>query len=166
MDFLDERAGLPTPEKEGIYYIKQDLDLGKIRGLDPWAVENGIHLIRMEADAAEGIMMIRRSNQQQYGTVHGGMLVAFADTIAGHSLVPHGKVCVTQGSTVNFLRPAAGAYLFCRATPVKVGSRICVVSVEQRNDRDELITTALFTFAVVRTIDPVTLPPKHPNLTF
>ena len=111
-------------------------------------------------------MMIRRSNQQQYGTVHGGMLVAFADTIAGHSLVPHGKVCVTQGSTVNFLRPAAGAYLFCRATPVKVGSRICVVSVEQRNDRDELITTALFTFAVVRTIDPVTLPPKHPNLTF
>ena len=162
MDFLDERAGLPTPEKEGIYYIKQDPDLGKI----PWAVENGIHLIRMEADAAEGIMMIRRSNQQQYGTVHGGMLVAFADTIAGHSLVPHGKVCVTQGSTVNFLRPAAGAYLFCRATPVKVGSRICVVSVEQRNDRDELITTALFTFAVVRTIDPVTLPPKHPNLTF
>lgn len=166
MDFLDERAGLPTPEKEGIYYIKQDPDLGKIRGLDPWAVENGIHLIRMEADAAEGIMMIRRSNQQQYGTVHGGMLVAFADTIAGHSLVPHGKVCVTQGSTVNFLRPAAGAYLFCRATPVKVGSRICVVSVEQRNDRDELITTALFTFAVVRTIDPVTLTPKHPNLTF
>ena len=166
MDFLDERAVLPTPEKEGIYYIKQDPDLGKIRGLDPWAVENGIHLIRMEADAAEGIMMIRRSNQQQYGTVHGGMLVAFADTIAGHSLVPHGKACVTQGSTVNFLRPAAGAYLFCRATPVKVGSRICVVSVEQRNDRDELITTALFTFAVVRTIDPVTLPPKHPNLTF
>ena len=166
MDFLDERAGLPTPEKEGIYYIKQDPDLGKIRGLDPWAVENGIHLIRMEADAAEGIMMIRRSNQQQYGTVHGGMLLAFADTIAGHSLVPHGKVCVTQGSTVNFLRPAAGAYLFCRATPVKVGSRICVVSVEQRNDRDELITTALFTFAVVRTIDPVTLTPKHPNLTF
>ena len=80
MDFLDERAVLPTPEKEGIYYIKQDPDLGKIRGLDPWAVENGIHLIRMEADAAEGIMMIRRSNQQQYGTVHGGMLVAFANT--------------------------------------------------------------------------------------
>ena len=166
MASLDERAGAPSLEKEGIYYVKQDPELGKIRGLDPWAVENGIHLIRMEADAAEGIMMIRRSNQQQYGTVHGGMLVAFADTIAGHSLVPHGKVCVTQGSTVNFLRPAAGAYLFCRATPVKVGRRICVVSVEQRNDQDELITTALFTFAVARTVDPVTLPPKHPNLTF
>ena len=54
-------------------------------------MENGIHLIRMEKDAAEGIMMIRKSNQQQYGTVHGGMLVAFADTIAGHSLVPHGR---------------------------------------------------------------------------
>ena len=166
MDFLDERAGLPTPEKEGIYYIKQDPDLGKIRGLDPWAVENGIHLIRMEADAAEGIMMIRRSNQQQYGTVHGGDAGGLCryhrrpQPGAPREGVRH------PGSTVNFLRPAAGAYLFCRATPVKVGSRICVVSVEQRNDRDELITTALFTFAVVRTIDPVTLPPKHPNLTF
>lgn len=166
MAFLDEREDAPTPEKEGIYYVKEDPDLGKIRGLDPWAVENGIHLIRMEKDAAEGIMMIRKSNQQQYGTVHGGMLVAVADTIAGHSLVPHGRVCVTQGSTVNFLRPAAGAYLFCRATPVQVGGRICVVSVEQRNDRDELITTALFTFAVVKKMDPISLPPKHPGLTF
>lgn len=153
-------------DKDGRYYVKEDPDLGPIRGLDPWAVENGIHLIRMETDAAEGIMMIRESNQQQYGTVHGGVLVAFADTIAGHSLVPHGRMCVTQGSTVNFLRPAAGAYLFCRATPVKVGKRICVVSVEQRNDRDELITTALFTFAVAKEITPMCLPPKHPRLTF
>ena len=94
------------------------------------------------------------------------MLGAFADTIAGHSLAPHGRMCVTQGSTVNFLRPAAGAYLFCRATPLQVGSRICVVSVEQRNDRDELITTALFTFAVVKRMDPILLPPKHPGLSF
>ena len=75
-------------------------------------------------------------------------------------------MCVTQGSTVNFLRPAAGAYLFCRATPVKVGKRICVVSVEQRNDKDELVTTALFTFAVVEDIEPILVEPKYPNLTF
>lgn len=152
--------------KEGLYYVKDDPQLGQIRGLDPWAVENGIHLIRMEKDAAEGIMMIRKSNQQQYGTVHGGILVAFADTVAGHSLVAHGRMCVTQGSTVNFLRPASGAYLFCRATPVKVGKRICVVSVEQRNDRDELVTTALFTFSVAKEIKPVILHPKHPGLQF
>lgn len=152
--------------KEGRFFVGEDPQLGHIRGLDPWAVDNGIHLIRMEPDKTEGIMMIRESNQQQYGTVHGGMLVAFADTIAGHSLVPHGKMCVTQGSTVNFLRPADGAYLFCRATPVKVGKRICVVSVEQRNDRDELVTTALFTFAVAEEIEPFLAEPKYPNLTF
>lgn len=152
--------------KEGLFFVGEDPQLGHIRGLDPWAVDNGIHLIRMEPDKTEGIMMIRESNQQQYGTVHGGMLVAFADTIAGHSLVPHGKMCVTQGSTVNFLRPADGAYLFCRATPVKVGKRICVVSVEQRNDRDELVTTALFTFAVAEESPPFLGEPKYPNLTF
>ena len=152
--------------KEGLFFVGEAPQLGHIRGLDPWAVDNGIHLIRMEPDKTEGIMMIRESNQQQYGTVHGGMLVAFADTIAGHSLVPYGKMCVTQGSTVNFLRPADGAYLFCRATPVKVGKRICVVSVEQRNDRDELVTTALFTFAVAEEIPPFLAEPKYPNLTF
>lgn len=155
-----------TVEKEGIFYMKEDPQLGRIRGLDPWAVENGIHLIRSQADAAEGIMMIRDANTQQYGTVHGGVLVAFADTIGGHSLAAQGKMCVTQGSTVNFLRPAAGEYLFCRATPLKVGGRICVVSVEQRNDRDELVTTALFTFAVVQEIPPIIVEPKYPNLQF
>jgi len=153
-------------EREGKFYVKDDPRLGRIRGLDPWAVENGIHLIRAQEDAAEGVMMIDETNTQQYGTVHGGVLVAFADTIAGHSLTPHGKMCVTQGSTVNFLRPASGAYLFCRATPLKVGGRICVVSVEQRNDRDELVTTALFTFAVVKEISPIVVEPKHPDLTF
>lgn len=152
--------------KEGVFYVGQDPQLGQIRGLDPWAVDNGIHLISMEHDKTEGIMMITHQNQQQYGTVHGGMLVAFADTIAGHSLAAHGKMCVTQGSTVNFLRPAAGAYLFCRATPVKVGKRICVVSVEQWNDKDEMVTTALFTFAVVKEIEPILVEPKYPNLTF
>ena len=152
--------------KEGIFFVKDDPRLGQIRGLDPWAVENGIHLIRAQADAAEGVMMIDETNTQQYGTVHGGVLVAFADTIAGHSLTPHGKMVVTQGSTVNFLRPAAGAYLFCRAVPLQVGRRICVVSVEQRNDADQLVTTALFTFAVVKEIDPIVVEPKHPGLTF
>ncbi len=152
--------------KEGRFFVGDDPQLGRIRGFDPWAVDNGIHLISMEEAKTEGIMMITDHNRQQYGTVHGGMLVAFADTIAGHSLAPHGKMCVTQSSTVNFLRPAAGAYLFCRAVPVKVGKRICVVSVEQRNDKDELVTTALFTFAVVEEIEPVVIEPKYPNLTF
>ena len=147
--------------KRGLFYYGEDPQLGEIRGMDPWAVDNGIHLIRMERDAAEGIMMITPGNTQQYGTVHGGMLVAFADTIAGHSLMAHGRVCVTQGSTVNFTRAAKGEYLFCKAVPVQVGHRICVVSAETRNDRDELVTTALFTFAVVRETDPVLLPPKH-----
>ena len=152
--------------KEGRLYVGQDPQLGKIRGLDPWAVDNGIHVMSLTREKTEGIMMIGDQNTQQYGTVHGGMLVAFADTIAGHSLVPHGKMCVTQSSTVNFLRPAAGAYLFCRATPVKVGRTVCVVSVEQRNDKDELVTTALFTFTPIQDVEPLILEPKYPDLTF
>ncbi len=82
-------------------------------------MENGIHLIRMEQDAAEGIMMIRKSNQQQYGTVHGGVLVAFADTIAGHSLAPPWPDVRHPGQHGEFPAPGGGAYLFCRATPCR-----------------------------------------------
>ena len=152
--------------KEGRLYVGQEPHLGQIRGLDPWAVDNGIHVICITEEKTEGIMMINQNNVQQYGTVHGGMLVAFADTIGGHSLVAHGKMCVTQSSTVNFLRPAAGAYLFCRATPVKVGRTACVVSVEQRNDKDELVTTALFTFTPIQDVEPLILEPKYPDLSF
>ena len=28
--------------REGKFYVREDPHLGKIRGLDPWAVENGI----------------------------------------------------------------------------------------------------------------------------
>ena len=38
--------------KEGLFYVGEDPQLGTIRGLDPWAVDNGIHLIRAEKDAA------------------------------------------------------------------------------------------------------------------
>ena len=36
--------------KEGLFFVGEDPQLGHIRGLDPWAVDNGIHLIRMEPD--------------------------------------------------------------------------------------------------------------------
>ncbi len=152
--------------KEGLFYVREDPQLGTIRGLDPWAVDNGIHLIRAEKDAAEGIMMIRQENRQQYGTVHGGVLSACADTIGGHSLTPHGRMCVTQSCTMNFLKPATGEYLFCRAVPVRVGRRSCVVSVEQRNDRQELVTMSMFNFAVVKEINPIVVEPKYPSLKF
>lgn len=141
--------------KKGIFYVKDDPELGEIRGLDPWAVENGIHISSMQPEMTEGIMMINSSNSQQYGTVHGGVLVAFADSVGGHSLAACGKMVVTQSSTVNFIRPAAGRYILCRARPVKVGRRACVVSVEQTNDKGEVVTTALFTYVPIKDIEPV-----------
>ena len=168
MDFLDERAGLPTPEKEGIYYIKQDPDLGENPRPGPLGggerhpphPHGGRRRRGDHDDPPEQPAAVRHRPR-------GGCWWPLPIPSPATAWCPYGKVCVTQGSTVNFLRPAAGAYLFCRATPVKVGSRICVVSVEQRNDRDELITTRpvhLRGGADHRPGDPA--PPKHPNLTF
>ena len=101
----------------------------------------------------------RKSNQQQYGTVHGGVLVAFADTIAGAAWPPWPDAS-PRAARVNFLRPAAGPHLFCRATPCRwaAGSAWSLWAAQPTGT---LITTALFTFAVVKRMDPILLPPKH-----
>ena len=45
-------ASLDDLKKDRRLYFKQDPQLGEIRGLDPRAVENGIHLIRTEKSAS------------------------------------------------------------------------------------------------------------------
>ena len=111
MDFLDERAGLPHPGEGGASTTSSRTPTwGKSAAWTPGRWRTASTSSAWRPTPPRGIMMIRRSNQQQYGTVHGGMLVAFADTIAGHSLVPHGKVCVTQGEHGE-LPPAGGGGL-------------------------------------------------------
>ena len=123
MAFLDEREDAPTPEKRGSTTSREDPDLGKNPGPGPLGGgERHPPHPYMEKDAAEGIMMIPQEQPaKQYGTVHGGMLVAFADTIAGHSLVPPRPGVRHPGEHRELPAAGGGAYLFCRATPVQVG---------------------------------------------
>jgi len=148
-------------DKVGKCYTREDPNLGKIRSLDPWAVNNGINMSWADETGAEGIMMVNKTNCNPYGSVHGGILGALADTVAGHSLVARGRVVVTQSSTLDYLRPASGKLVRCVATPKKVGKNICVVTVEQFDENDVLLTTGLMTFSVVRTCEPYVLKRKE-----
>lgn len=151
-------------DKEVKYYVKEDPMLGEIRGLDPWAVNNGIHMSWADQTGAEGIMLANDKNCNPYGTVHGGVLGALADTVAGHSLVAQGLVVVTQSSTLHYLRPANGKMVRCVAKPQKVGKNICVVSVDQYDENGVMLTTALMTFSVVGKCEPYILKRRELNL--
>lgn len=143
------REGLVAP-------VLEKLAQGE-HSVDPYAARNGISILRADEQGAEGVLTVTPAVLNPYGTVHGGCLVALADSVAGYSLAAAGRLCVTQGSTVNFLRPAIGKVIHCQAKPQKVGREICVVSVEQTDEEGRLLTTALFTFCVMKEIPPRTI---------
>ena len=71
---------------------------------------------------------------------------ALADTVGGCCACSKGGVCVTAGSTMEFLRPASGKKIFCVATPKKMGRTLSVIQVVLTNDQDVVVATGTFTF--------------------
>ncbi|MEG2000171.1 MAG: PaaI family thioesterase [Evtepia sp.] len=153
MDSCADKVVPLRPETSRATELRYKIEQGA-RTLDPFAIRHHMEILWANEAGAEGIMRVTPEVLNPYGTVHGGCLVALADTVAGHNMVAGGRLCVTQSSTVNFLRPATGQFVHCYAKPQKLGKSICVVSVDQTDEHDNLLTTALFTFSVMEQIEP------------
>ena len=107
---------------------------------------NGITVTHLSAGAAEGELIIGPNTLNSHGKVHGGALAALADTVAGNCACSKGGDCVTANSTMEFLRPAGGHRIFCRAVPKKLGKTLAVIQVELTDDEEKLVATGTFTF--------------------
>jgi uncharacterized protein (TIGR00369 family) len=89
---------------------------------------------------------------QEYGILQGGVLSALADTAAVYLLIPEamdrGRVNGIEFK-MNFLRPATadGGELVAVATPLKIGRRIAVCSVDVSQD-GRLCARGTFTYLV------------------
>jgi uncharacterized protein (TIGR00369 family) len=89
---------------------------------------------------------------QEYGVVQGGILSGLADTAAVYLVIPD---AMQRGHVhgielkMNFLRPARadGSELVAVATPVKIGRRIAVCSVDI-SQADRLVARGTFTYLV------------------
>ena len=70
---------------------------------------------------------------QQHGFFHGAVtafLIDNATTIAAATLLRDGEACLTAEYKLNFLAPATGERLVCRARVVKPGRNISVVAAD------------------------------------
>lgn len=70
---------------------------------------------------------------QQHGFVHGGAVVAIADSAAGYaalSLMPEGNGVLTTELKINFVAPAAGERIVARGRVVKAGRTLSLVQTE------------------------------------
>lgn len=111
--------------------------------------ENGIAVTRVETDLALGVLTVGPNSLNPHGYVHGGALYTLADTVGGCCACSRGGVCVTSSSSMEFLRPAVGDKIFCRATPKKMGRSLCVIQVELTNEKELAVATGTFTFFMV-----------------
>lgn len=118
------------------------------------AVNRFLHLrlVSHTPERVEVQVAARPEMGQEYGIVQGGILSALADTAAVYLLLPG---AMDRGSVngvefkMNFLRPALtdGSDLTATATPVKIGRRIAVCSVDVTQG-ERLVAQGTFTYLV------------------
>jgi uncharacterized protein (TIGR00369 family) len=94
---------------------------------------------------------------QQHGYIHGGCIAFMVDnttTVAAGTLLRPGQAVLTAEFKLNYLAPARGQSLVCRARVLKAGRTLTIVTADVFSDEDgkeRHVATALATIAVVTT---------------
>ncbi|MBN1346843.1 MAG: PaaI family thioesterase [Phycisphaerae bacterium] len=117
----------------------------------------GIELADVGPGWCETTLALRPKHFQQDNVVHAGVEATIADHTAGaagNSLVGADKYVLTAEFKINFLRPARGERLSCRAEVLKAGRTLIVVESEvfsHEGDAAKLVAKAVVTLAVLQT---------------
>jgi uncharacterized protein (TIGR00369 family) len=115
----------------------------------------GFQSIHMEPGRFTSRIEVQGHHLQQDGFVHAGVLATLADHTAGYAaytLIPEDHRILTVEFKINFLAPARGEFVECRANVIKPGRRILVVESEVfgiRNGSETMAAKALLTMAAV-----------------
>jgi uncharacterized protein (TIGR00369 family) len=112
--------------KARLEFLKKDAVQGFTAhiGLVPVAMSAGrfVTRVRMCKDLA-----------QQDGFAHAGLIATLADHTAGYaaySITPPDRRILTVEFKINYLKPAAGEFVECRAKVIKPGKQILVTEAE------------------------------------
>lgn len=132
-----------TPENRPEVYRALMNNVNNVRGFVRY---NNIRITRLEEHCAEGELTVTEDSLNRWGFVHGGCLVALADTVGGVAATAAGKSTVTLNNTFNFLRPASGSTIKCTAQAVKVGKTIAVFRCTLADDWGRTVANGDFTF--------------------
>jgi uncharacterized protein (TIGR00369 family) len=118
----------------------------------PHAVDLGVEIQVASADSVEATMPHDERHTTLGGALHGGALMAFADSmgaVCAFLNLPEGAATSTIESKTNFLRGVAAGTVFASTRPVHVGRRTIVVQTELRDDAGKLVSLTTQTQAVL-----------------
>jgi uncharacterized protein (TIGR00369 family) len=103
----------------------------------PFAARLGIELTTATPDEVTGRLAWREDLCTTGGLLHGGALMAFADSLGGVCAflnLPSGARTATIASTTNFLRALREGHAVATARPLRVGRSVIVVQTEIHDD--------------------------------
>ncbi len=137
-----------TVEKARLEFLKKDAVQGFTRtiGLIPVSLKPGKFVTRIK---------LNRRLCQQDGFAHAGLIATMADHTAGYasySLISESHRILTLEFKVNYLRPADGELLECKAWVLKPGKQILFTEAEVYSIKDgikTLVARAMHTMASV-----------------
>jgi uncharacterized protein (TIGR00369 family) len=112
----------------------------------------GIKLTRVHRDGVTIECTLRHELTNSAGVAHGGVTAALADVAVGMAINRHfgGKRTITTVEMkINYFLPGTEGRIFARARLLRIGSTLCVGSVDITNSDGEQIGTALVTYMLL-----------------
>lgn len=106
--------------------------------LMPFAVALGVELDAASPDDVRGRMSYRADLCTAGDVLHGGALMAFADSVGAvcaYLNLPTGASTTTIESKTNFFRAVRSGVVHARSHPLHAGGSTVVVQTELRDDR-------------------------------
>jgi uncharacterized protein (TIGR00369 family) len=112
----------------------------------------GIELTETSAERVVGRMPVDRRTHQPFGLLHGGASVALAETLAsiGAQLnAATGEMAVGLEINANHVRGVRSGFVTGVATPVHVGRRTQVWSIDIQDERGKTVCVSRCTLSTV-----------------
>lgn len=126
-------------------------DLNKEKELcnNPFQIE----FIEIGDDFLRAKMPVTKNNKQPMGLLHGGASVYLAETIGSTSgylcLRQEGRAVVGLEINANHLRGATDGFVYAKASPIHLGGKTQVWSIEITNEEGKMVCISRLTLAVI-----------------
>lgn len=118
----------------------------------PFAQELGLEIVTASAEEVRGTMRWARELCTVDGVLHGGALMAFADTLGAVCAflnLPEGATTTTVESKTNFFRAVRGGRVIGITRPLHAGHRFIVAQTDMLDDEERLVAQTTQTQAVL-----------------
>ena len=99
-----------------------------------------IEFIEVDKKRIYARMPFKEKFLNPYGSMHGGALYSFADTVAGTLACLNGNMCYTIDGVLNYILPGINTeYIYGEAELIRCGSHIVSVKMAIVDDKGKLI---------------------------